>query len=169
MTGEINRVPQGLLSLLDMKARGQTPRVLAPEVGLSIEAFQLYGLQQRRRTRVVSAAISSATTFPLITIPQTEVWCVLTSSIGRGAVLAAGTTYRFSSYANFVNDDGTFSDHSLCDPLSFTAGEVVQLGSVHPEGLWYGPGTRFGIVCHAVTLGTAATFNYSIDAIALPI
>jgi hypothetical protein len=170
MTGEINRVPQGLLSLLDMKARGQNPRLLSSEAALSIEAFQLYGLQLRRRLRFNTAAIGVVgPQFPAAAVvPQNEVWLLLAQSLVISA-LGAGTTYTIAPIVRVQNDDGTSGEHLTNYPLTFTAGQYVNCGGILAQPLWLPPGSSMGITCQGVTLGVASAFQIFVDAVALPI
>ncbi len=81
MSGEINRVPEGLLSLLDMKARGQNPRTLSGVLQAGVDLTQLY--LWGRRARASGSAVVLPTTFgaiditgPSVIVPQTQLWIV---------------------------------------------------------------------------------------------
>lgn len=109
MAGEINRVPHGLLSILDMKARGQNPRTLDSNLQIGIDAFELYALEDRVRitgqagpiTAVGQFADSStdpATGAPFTRVPPGEVWyCWGLTCFPTAALNGAGGQLRFSA------------------------------------------------------------------------
>lgn len=140
MAGEINRVPAGLLALLDMKARGQNPRELAPQLLGTVELLDLY-LSQNRRTDsgAVSSAISptNVTTF---TVPQDQLWYAygigISSSVAVSAHGVVATVLR-----NTLG--GSVVVHRLGAPHAFLAGDAVSAG--WPGPFLFQPGDKIGI------------------------
>lgn len=73
MPSRINKVPDGLLDLLDLKALGQNPSVFPDTVQPSIDLFPFYAAGDLRqyREQVNSAAAGSLVT---LRIPTGEIW-----------------------------------------------------------------------------------------------
>jgi len=84
MPGPINRIPQGLLSLLDVKALGRNPSLLSDQVIGTLDLFPQYELQSREvvigqtnplATGVVGFYVDTSS--PERTrVPEGEVWYV---------------------------------------------------------------------------------------------
>lgn len=129
MAGEINRVPVGLLSLLDMKARGQSPRILSGSVDASLELLDFY-LQNGRQIFSGNASSGAAPFNVTIgTVPQNELWYIHGISILSGTLTAAlgvvPTVLR-------TNTQGSVVTHSLGEPHAYLTGDQVRSG-------WSGP------------------------------
>lgn len=129
MAGEINRVPVGLLSLLDMKARGQSPRILSSQVDASLEMLDFY-LQNGRQVFSGSATSGAAPANAVIgTVPQNELWYIHGISVNSGTLTAAlGVCPSVAR----VNTAGSVLIVNLGDPFAFATGDQVRAG-------WKGP------------------------------
>lgn len=87
MARELNRVPLGLLSILDMKARGDTPRELNPSLVPTIDILKLYLLQNRESIVGATDTITDPGLYldvsttgpggtPATQVPNDELWYV---------------------------------------------------------------------------------------------
>lgn len=170
MSGEVNRLPQGLLSLLDMNARGQTPRVLSGEVQLGIDGLGLYTRTGRTITvGPVSSNIGAAGFHPRLTVPSREVWLAYNISILSGGVLAAGTTYRIAAAYEARDQFGSLRNSIIGELATFTAAEFPAWGISWESPLILGPGDSLGVFAATVTLGTQQAFNVTVDALRLTV
>lgn len=148
----INRVPPGLLSLLDIKALGQNPSVLSDLVQPTIDLSSFY-------YRIFSSMITDFTAVPAavgfqpVTAfdagPGEILICAGLGCIADSA-LAAGTTVRWTPV---IADQATGRVLSQVAPeASGTAGEQPYTGT--DEIVALGPGTRLGVMIESLTLGT---------------
>lgn len=108
----INRVPVGLLGLLDLKAQGENPAQMNPFVQATLELRDLYALQTRatlsQASTVTGLGVTGAPAFANLVVPQGEVWLVYAITAHLSAPpLGAGATAQYS--VGFVtNDTGRF-------------------------------------------------------------
>jgi hypothetical protein len=156
MSGIINRTPQGLLSLLDMVARGQTPRELGAATQLVIEARDLYAIGTARALRVNTSAANLVGYWGGVAVPNNETWLVHGFSAQAALSLAAGTTYRarLAYNAGFDAATGTATHVSLGESAVYTTGSrpLLFAGRLPPLLL---PGSTLGVWVDEVTVGTA--------------
>lgn len=138
MTGEVNRVPRGLLSLLDMQARGQVPRALSGELSGSLELLELYLLQNRssvQGTVVINAVGNFNFNSPII--PQDEIWYVWNVSMQPTAALVGAGLIRFAA-GWFVQPNQRA--HQLGGDIGYQA-QAGDLPTSNVRGGWWaGPG-----------------------------
>lgn len=90
--GAINRVPRGLLPLLDAKTMGQTPPDLASVVQPTLELFELYAADipfEVTAATDTSTPVAGGLLAP-VTVPAGEVWLVYGAS-GRCVHTENGT------------------------------------------------------------------------------
>lgn len=107
--GNVNRVPLGLLSLLDTQTQGQTPSNLQETIQatLNLEDFWLSnkGVDQQFANRVL-AAVGQQTTASDLTVPEGELWLVSSISadfINLDAQQIRGSCgYRISPTAEYT-------------------------------------------------------------------
>lgn len=139
MTGEVNRVPRGLLSLLDMQARGQVPRMLSSELSGSLELLELYLLQNRssvQGTVVINAVGNFNFTGPVV--PQDEIWYVWQVTMQpTAALVGAGGLIRFAA-GWFVQPNTR--PHQLGDEIGYQAQAGDLPTAIARGGWWAGPG-----------------------------
>jgi len=122
--GNINRVPLGLLSLLDSQTQGQAPATMTDDVQASFDlgAFWLNsrGMEiiQVPQAPAVTAA-GQSTTFA--TVPEGEIWCVVsavaTAFVQDAVPQIVQLTYQLSS--------ATANQQTLASSDVFTPGAVV--------------------------------------------
>lgn len=148
MSNEINRVPPGIMSLLDMKARGQLPRFLADVVAPTFD-FSLWYTNAVREPRVGQAGpINAAGSWLDVSapqqtlVPQDEIWfvhrvtCRPTAAFNGagGAIVYApllrigqnGRIYKMGNSAPFVWGNTDRPAVSASEPFLMLGGD--QLG-----------------------------------------
>lgn len=122
----INRVPQGLLGLLDLKTQGDNPAELAGFVQSVIDLRDFYGLQTRAtisQASTLTALGVTAGVFTNLVVPQGECWLVSSLSatlsappLGVAATFAmqvgyvTGDTGRFTGLGNYSATIATGAD-----------------------------------------------------------
>jgi hypothetical protein len=163
MTGEINRVPAGLLALLDMKARGQNPRMLSAETQLGLDALPLYTLNQRVVRTSGNIALNSAGYLGAFTVPNTDAWLLWSIAFRSSAALAAATTYAIAPAIALNNDAGALTTFKFDFSELWSAGDLAGFGRQYAQPILLGPNTSIGYWIERVTLGTAANFNFSVQ------
>lgn len=152
----INRVPPGLLSLLDIKSLGLNPVLLSDELGGTIELGGLYiaaiAQEQIGQTAAVAAPGAVSTTFSGSTFrpPPGELWVVEKAAAQPTAVLGAGQSYRFRLC---VYDSTLGPLLWVGDSSTGAAGDRPSVGA---NGIILGPGQGLGIQVDSVTAGTAS-------------
>lgn len=154
MSGEVNRVPLGLLSLLDMTARGQVPRSLDERLSASVELQELY-LANARIRRGSTTTITVPGHFTLFTVPENEIWWVHNLSFSTG-VLAAATELVWTAGVRVrIEGGGTQQVQVLGETQPrFLAGDVAtcRMSRDHYLAL---PGDLLGPIANDLVLGTA--------------
>lgn len=153
MPSVINRVPPGLLSLLDIKAQGENPRFLGDQVTPTFDFWQLYEIEKREPR--ASAVVGSGTVGlkATIQVPNNEYWHVLqmssaATSIAAGEI-AAFCCYYFGNVMAGAYFEGPVGPYYR---TIGTAGEVPRTYATSP--FWAGPGELIG-THHAEMIGAA--------------
>jgi hypothetical protein len=108
----INRVPSGLLGLLDLKAQGENPAQLAAHVQATIDLRDFYALATRgtiSQASTLTALGNTAGIFLNLTVPQGELWLVTGMTahlsappLGAAATFAAAVGYIPADVGRFV-------------------------------------------------------------------
>lgn len=90
MSDVIQRYPFGMPDLFGLKA-GQTPQVIAPQIGCSVDVRDLYLINGRttRLALAIAGAVGLGNTFPDLTVPVGEMWYVQKYQVFSAAVLTA--------------------------------------------------------------------------------
>lgn len=91
----INRVPQGLLGLLDLKAQGENPKTLIDAVQGTVELGEMYAIQSRvtiSQASSITALGVTAGIFLNLVVPQGEMWLVSGMTAHLSAPPMAGGT-----------------------------------------------------------------------------
>lgn len=152
MPSLINRVPPGLLSLLDIKALGENPSTLADVVQPTIDLLDFY-------FRIYSSLVTDFTAVPAAvgfqpvtafdTGPGEIVICAGLGCIAD-STLAAGTTVRWTPV---IADQATGRVLSQVAPE--TSGQATEQPYTGTDAVVaLGPGTRLGVMISQLTLGT---------------
>lgn len=95
--GRIQRVPQGLLQVLNMQNSGETPRELAASVAGIVDLLQFYGLTQLQRMSASDGALAEAGN---ISIQTPNAWCLLFGANARAVQTATQTALRLNILIN---------------------------------------------------------------------
>jgi hypothetical protein len=108
----INRFPQGLLGLLDLKTQGENPSQLGPVVTPVIELADLYALNSRgsnSQNSTLTGLGVTAGAYSNLVVPQGELWVVYnltaelgTPPLGAGATIAAAVGYVPTDNNRFI-------------------------------------------------------------------
>lgn len=106
MPAFINRFPQGLLGLLDLKTQGENPSQLSPLVQGTIELGDSYLINQRASNSQNSTLTGLGVTagaYSNLVVPQGEIWVLynLTAELGTPPLAAA----TFACSVGFVPTD----------------------------------------------------------------
>ncbi len=168
MTGEINRVPRALLSLLDMKARGQNPRSLANELDASIDVLPLY-LQDQRRDISVDVTVNAIGVYSgaALFVPQNQLWWVHgLSCIGPIAGLAAGTTVAGRM---MIEGPTTPANRKIVGFWDEFGPGYIAGWHTDPTPLIVTPGSALTFLCIRVVLGAAPLCTITADVTVLEI
>lgn len=158
MSGEINRVPLGLLPLLDMKARGNNPRTLADQVTGTIDLTELYARQAGLITQVgqINAIVGIAfrpddTTNTVV--PENELWYVHgAAAYSLGTMTGAAIIWRGSLAVANTN----LPFFWIVGPESAQYGQNDRAYASSWGPFWMGPGYRLGLATSEFTAGTVA-------------
>ncbi len=112
MTQLINRVPRGLLGILDSKAAGQNPSLLLDEVQGGVDLTELYALNTRATVSQASTLTGlglTAGVYANLIVPDGELWLLkgLTAHLsapplGAAATLAGAVGYITQESARFI-------------------------------------------------------------------
>jgi len=90
MAGEINRFPEGLLAVLDLKTRGNTPSGLGDQVTPGLDMLPYYELNRGWSVAQASSNAVGGSYTPTIQVPNAEVWLVRAVSV-RCECIAVGS------------------------------------------------------------------------------
>jgi hypothetical protein len=74
MAGLVQRVPAGLLQVLNAVSGGENPRLIGEQVSGVLDLLQFYGLSQRTNLTATNAALAEGATLGIV-LPNS--WCVM--------------------------------------------------------------------------------------------
>jgi hypothetical protein len=137
----INRVPKGLLGLLDLKTQGDNPPQLVAGVQPSIELRDFYA-QSTRDTLSAAVAVGALGQFSpaALVVPQGELWLVYGMSATMSAPPIAGAaTIALSIGVCPAEASSRFIGFENMDRVG-VAGEDIALG--WSGCYWFGPGDQ---------------------------
>lgn len=161
----VNRVPRGLLGLLDAKTQGQTPKDTLPDLQPSIDLTDNYvadlPLQAEQGTAITS---SVATTQAVVEVPAGQLWyvfCVTTQSVSTGAnrdgIAVPVLRSPVSGGLQIPLETVYFT------PQTLALGESHVVSRVFGKPWLVGPGTEFGsVILHTngqLSLTTSVVFR----------
>lgn len=144
MSGDINRVPWGLLSLLDTQTQGVVPSILGDQVSGTIDLTALYFASKRPRQSIAMTSSSTVgyLTAATITVPEGYLWVVINASVAAlhneagaaapgvniGAELSGGAGFRAllgPDYGRSVGAGGTIANaYTFTPPIMAVAGST---------------------------------------------
>lgn len=150
----INRIPPGLLSLLGIKGTGLNPVLLADELRPIIDTTQAYYAAVSQPYQDVATGLTAVGFFggTISSPPPGELWVFPSATVGFGAALAAGTTYKVRLAV------GQLGSGEILHTGPGVAEGTVGSRPIAPDAgpLYVRPGETLGVWVEAVTLGTAA-------------
>jgi len=94
MAGAINRIPQGFLSLLDLKTQGQNAHTLSDTLIPVVECLDFYLAAQRQVVTAQAAASIGAVSAAALTPAAGEIWIVRQFCVFSVADLPAAATFE---------------------------------------------------------------------------
>lgn len=124
MAGAINRFPQGLLALLDLKTRGENPNQLGNTVQAGVDLLPFYELGQGWRWSSNAALGVALNAVAPVLVPNDEVWLIRLAFIKVTAVAAGSWSGHLSG--------GPVSSLANILPLT-SAGIGLGTGSFTPS------------------------------------
>ena len=144
----INRVPQGLLSILDAKTLGETPATLGNEVQPGLEMLELYlsnvPIDARTAQQTVTSA-STGSTVALVEVPAGELWAII--GVTASLVLVSSTIASGMTFAAVFRNTQTALDVTIDHVEDATPAIVLagaSCGKIWEKPLLAPPGTIFG-------------------------
>lgn len=148
MPGNIQRVPRGLLGLLDMKTSGQTPPQLGDLVQPQIDLLQMYLLQFPLQNETDSTLnITTPVTYSAIQVPDNVMWFVygasaeqLSTTVGPTELAVTLELLRQGTNHSRIGIADRFSSTSILDQA------VSVLNTTTPILLSAGDGFRGSIM-----------------------
>lgn len=144
MPSIINRIPPGLLSMLDIKAQGENPKFLSDTVTPGMEFLPFYELQ-KYEAQVSSIIATAAVGFSAgIQVPEGQYWHVKHHSVFVTNV-AAGEICWFSPYIFGWLFPGAYFEGPVGDEVRGTGTATEVLTGWAPTDYWMGPGDQAGI------------------------
>jgi hypothetical protein len=173
---DIQRFPLGLLDVFNMKAGGQSPVQIAPEVRVTLEGAELYLMGV---TKDVTAGIvvmnAAQTLFPTtavsgFTVPAGQMWSLLgahtfiSSGVGAGFTNANIQVLRAALSSNDID-----SSALLEAPIaSLPASSSVAFGKTYRFGEFFmRPGDRIGVMLGTITGSLSQRFEITYAPISL--
>lgn len=138
----INRVPRGLLGLLDSKAAGQNPALLLDEVQGGVELTDLYALNTRGTVSQASSLTAAGVTagiFTSLIVPDGEIWLVkaVTAHLSAPPLGAAATLQIKAGF--ITSESARFNGLTELSPSIATGGDVCVAWS---GSIWLMPGDQ---------------------------
>lgn len=139
----INRVPKGLLGLLDLKTQGDNPAQMVPQVQPTLDLRDFYA-QGTRDTLSSAIAVGALGLFtpPALVVPQGEEWLLYgMSAVMSAPPIAVGATLALSIGVAPAEAASRFVAMENMDRVG-VAGEDICLGWT--GAYWLGPGDSPG-------------------------
>ena len=138
----INRVPQGLLPLLDAKTLGRTPSEFSNTLQATLDLKQMYLDDIPLETVQATAAGANALgAFARVTVPDGELWAVQ-GLTARGDCTFGGSliiTYGITPTAGV----GTILGNKYPNVDTLAVGDSAYNSHLFSQPVFFGPGTFF--------------------------
>lgn len=151
MPSQVNRVPQGFLSLLGIQALGQNPRILPDELQATLDLTPFYVRGYNQPVGANSAALAtvgpSLLVQPLFDVPAGELMLVTSVVARTSAVLAAGAAIKFAPCV--LNMTNGIEVELLGEIATGAPGEIPYSGS--SKLVVVPPGFTIGVAVQSLT------------------
>lgn len=153
MPSRINRVPQGLLSFLDLKAQGRAPDTF-PDVLTPVVDLTNFYLLEKTLNGGATASLAAGTTSqtfgasPMIVADEQTLRLVLSYNVRCST--AAGDTVTMQPFIQYF---GNFSPYIVGDPVTMTAAGGETKACRIPEPFWMKYNDRLGWMRTQVSAG----------------
>lgn len=148
-----NRIPRGLLGLLDAKVRGQSPQVLRDELQLTLDGFGFYfaGAAELQAGQTLIPVTEGPITFQnnALIVPNDELWWVDTFSVGANSILGAGATLNLSPMVRVAAAAGIQLTDQLLAPPGPSFGQGSRPVWPAERSFWALPADALGAWIHA--------------------
>lgn len=162
MTGIINRVPVGLLDLLDMKSRGQTPRELSSWTQAVVDIAPLYFSDLERAVASVDAGVNAIGLTTSLAVPQDEIWLVREMSVSTSTGAGEAITFAPWLFTTLNRPGGGFYSGAVGLPNTLAASSTGAAFANKP--LWAQAGDRLGFIVQSIT----GTVDFATRALVIP-
>lgn len=155
---DIQRYPRGLIDLLGMRATGDTPHQLGPNIVGVLELLELY-LNDRLvpNASAAGAAVTAVGDLNIagLTVPSREIWLVYECSLSSGTTAAAT---GFTATAGVLRNRGSGNVYSAwTPPVTVGASSQASVGIKFDRPALMLPGDLVNVRVASVTGAPAAT------------
>lgn len=160
----INRVPKGLLSLLDAKTLGRTPANVEPEVSVGIDATPMYFADIPLEVEFDIATGITALGVPVsVTIPAGQTWLVYELSLRCTNLVVGATDVCFApAYSIAGNAADRIHDDSLQQQLPGVTDQATKTMR-WPEGRLFSFGTILEGVHLQIVGGAGVRYDFAVS------
>jgi len=166
MENTINRVPSGLLSLLDTQTQGQNPNLLNSTVQGNFPLENYYCINKGLETVFLEGAnmVAVGISADPVIIPEGELWAIYNITGILESAEAIGATVRFSVGLQLSSIDAFVVVHSgYANGMNFVTGSFGKIGCTFSTPLLMRSPTRFALsIDYAVAAPVAAGYTPSI-------
>lgn len=174
--GAINRVPSGLLGLLNAKTLGRTPPDLSPVVDPVLDTYRHYLANIPVQKALNSQTGIVAPTYAADTVvPAGELWAVtaVNAQIVPDAVTTPTGPWAFAVSARTNTSNQTIVLKTLETPIDFlSATSIIQIADTYPGTWLFPPGTNFQVRVYYgdfTSVGTGLTATVGVNYHVLPV
>jgi len=162
----INRLPSGLLGMVDVKAMGKNPSRLGDVVIPELDITPFYQASDRQKFISTPVAIGAAGFFPTnLVVPQNKAWVIEAVWVIIDTPIPGGTTKVAFTPVMIYNNVTIWSGNP---GPTFDAGDLGSLVGFHfPRPFVALPGYTMGIICNRMggTGGGNYTFNAALTVV----
>jgi hypothetical protein len=148
---------------LQIKTLGQNPSTLSDAIQPQVDLFTLW--TQRQNINIGSQSLTFATaaigftSFPVLTVPQTQAWWVDKYTV----LYTTGVAADYARYAPAILYDpalGGAASHLLAvDVNDAITGRQRQAKATSPLGFWAPPGSQLGVFVFDVLAATTVSLT----------
>lgn len=141
MPGEIQRVPQGLLSLLGVKGTGQNPRLFGDVVSPTLELLPFLIAPTLTAAETITAAVAAAGSGATVTVPAREAWVLVAISARLDTGTVAGLAGAFIGLQSNDGSPAVVVANSGPVQTIANANQRFDFGIAMPQPMLLAPGS----------------------------